>query len=40
MRRKIIQQQKTVVVPMREDGRDCPAIAFLARRLDAARIAM
>src|SRR5712691_2075096 len=37
MRRGILQPHKTVVVHMREDGRDCPAIAFLTRRLGAPR---
>ena len=37
MRRGILQPPKTGVVQMREDGRDCPAIAFLTRRLRAPR---
>jgi hypothetical protein len=37
MRRGILQPHKTVVVQMREDGRDCPATASLTRRLSAPR---
>jgi hypothetical protein len=37
MRRGILQPHKTVVVQVREDGRDGPATAFLTRRLGAPR---
>src|ERR1700732_5243198 len=37
MRRGIPQPLKTTVVQMREDRRDCPATAFLTRRLRAPR---
>src|SRR5260370_13603779 len=37
MRRGMLQPRKTVVVQMREDGGDGPAMAFLTRRLGAPR---
>src|SRR5712664_2615925 len=37
MWRGVLQPHKAAVVQMREDGRDCPAIAFLTRRPGAPR---